>query len=360
MTIQRGTRTIRRRHASNYIDKQADARFDECVAPYQRKGLNALGVNFFDMRYFARVDTLVNCTCQETQVLDQHQAVNSNVPINTFNPESLIGEEIKIDHTRPLFGTLSDSGNANDYVEDDEYSIDEEEEPIHGKTVDNLFAHNSDCGICYRMGYAPSYHLYGYHSVLLTTKQISESYGYTINHFTAPHTIEKLDINEGCVDFEIEIPRFFQKVYFSIRNNVDIVEDYLYNSYGQLLSLAELQANAGGTCIIRVLTDKFTHVVLDFDLGTDKPRVNIAQMTKTTDWTIFSTIGNLQVIVPMTIQEPKAGDVIYVLNTELILKVTDVNYLRTTKDHNLDWQLTTRILQNQEALRFIALRSVLL
>lgn len=346
--IKRGVGSIKRTHGTNYIGRQADARLQEVVKPYQSKGLNALQVDSFQVKYYARINSTTVCTCQQTEVLAQHSLPSTNLPPNLIKSSSNVDQEIVIDHSRPLFGTVNETQTADDFTDSDDFALDEDE-PEH--VIDNLFATNSSCGICYRSGYKPSFHLYGHERLVLATQDIENSYGYTIDSTKAPHCIEQID-PLGFVEFNIEIPKYFKGASYSIRNNLDILNDLIYfNSLP--LTFTQLKMHAGSFLSVQVKASQFTHVVIEFDLNTTPLNVNIAQMVKAQDWTLFDTLGNLQVIMPMLISEVPTGGVIYVPSRNVTLKVTDVNYLRTARDSNLDWQVTTRVLQPQEGLKHI-------
>lgn len=353
MAIKPGTGTIQRRHAKNYIDRQADARLKECIAPYQKQGLHSLGVDSFEILYYGRADSNIVCTCQQTQVLPEHSLLNPDLPPNLVKSDSLVDSEIVIDYARPLFGQHGESFDSDDDTESDEFALDEDSYDVQGPVVDNLFASRSDCGICYRGGLLPAFELFGYQRYLLTTHNINDTYGYTIDVTSAPHSFVKVDERQGYVEFVIEVPKYFKNVRFSIRNNAEVLTDQLY--FGNApLTLLDLKDNAGSEVQIRVTTTKFTHAVIEFDLGIDPIRANISQMRKATDWSMFDTLGNLDIILPMTIKDVPNGSVIHVPTRNITLKTTDKGYLRTANDQNLDWQVSTRVLQPQEALRNIA------
>ncbi len=353
--IKSGKGVIRRRHAKNYIDSQSDRRLQECVRPYQQQGLNALGVDYFEVQLYQHILSTVVCTCKQTELPITH---NQELPPNVVNPNSSTDDIIRIDYMRPLFGTRSESltnldeESALEISLDDDEIIDDDGEPI--KTSENLFSANPNCGICYRTGYIPGYVLYGFDRKVLTTHSLSNTYGYHINKSTAPHTFNKQDEREGFVEFELTIPKYFKRVKYSVRNNMDILfDEELYNSNGQPLTVQDLRFYAGRKFIIRVLAMDFTHAVLEFDLGVSTTHANIAMMSKNLDWSMIDTLGNMNVILPMTIQEVQAQDFIYVPTRNQVLKVTDTPFLRTARDKTLDWSCNTRICQPQEPAKRI-------
>lgn len=356
MGIKSGNPTIQRRHGKNYIHKQADARLKEAVRPYQEQGLNALKVDAFEIKYYQQCRSTTVCTCKQTTLLPQHQAIapESNIPPTLMKQDQVVEESIHIDYDRPLFGSRNELDlNETVISEQDEFELEPDvEEGVAGPTVDSMFSSGTNCGICYKTGYVPGYSSYGFERRVLTTFDIEDTYGYNTDITATPHNLNCLDERDGYVDFAIDVPKYFRDVSVSVRNNTEMTTDPLYSTDnpGELLSFGEVKANAGRRMLIRVRAQQFTHVVMEFDLGTDKLTANLAQMSKTVDWTLFDTLGNITMILPMTIANISGNDVIYVPKRNQLFKVTDVTYLRTAEERNLDWSVTTRILQPQEAL----------
>ena len=350
--ISRGTGTIKRVHARNFHHKQTNERLKEVVAPYQQQGLNALNVDSFEIYYYPYARSTRMCTCKEAEIIPEYGSMYP-VPPTLVNQSN--SNEIVLDYTRPLFGRPNENGTAQDEVTFDDLEIDEDN-PSESNMVNSTFATNADCGICYRTGYVPGYNRYGRERIVLTTHDISNSYGYHMNPTNAPHTLDKTDLGAGYVEFTFDVPRYFQRVFYSVRNNVTILQDQLYDSTSNynVLTFAGVKYSAGRSITVRVLAQNFTHVVLEFDLGTDPVLANMAQMSKTLDWTLFETLGNLSLNLPMTIPNIASSDIIYVPQRNITLKITDVTYLRTSKDSNLDWSCTTRVLQPQESVKHIA------
>jgi hypothetical protein len=57
--------------------------------------------------------------------------------------------------------------------------------------------------------------------------------------------------------------------------------------------------------------------------------------------------------LPPTIQNIAGNDIIHVPARGMSFKVTDVTYMRTSMERNLDWPVQTRVLQPQESLNKI-------
>ena len=339
--MARGLPSIRRVNAKNFIQVEADHRLKEVIAPYQRQGLNALGVDAYDVLLFIKKPSTLACTCREVQM-------TSDIGDAKFvPPKSGISEthEISIDWRRPLFGEPHEARDesGDDGTELSDYDFEDDDEPVRSN---QLIESNADCGICYRSGFVPGLVQYGKHRVVLTTHDVVGNNGCTIDRTAAPHTFDRLTAT-GYVEFGVQVPKYFNSVRYSVRNNIDMVDAELSTEDG-LLSTAWLKSHAGQQVRIRVSTETFTHLVLTFDLGVDTVRANIAQLNKQSDWTLFNTIGNLNVILPMTIPELTTGSVIVVPKVGLALIITDITYLRPEDGRNLDWSVNTRVCQPQE------------
>lgn len=354
--IKRGVGTIQRRHAKNYIYEEADKRLRETVKPYQRQGLHALGVDSFEVKYYHVVRSTQVCTCTQSEVVPNHSALAQ--PKNLVIPNVVLDgdKEVIIDYARPLFGTPGESKVTGDEYSEldsdqDDFAIIDDEDPPR---ENNLFATLNTCNICYRIGFVPGYELYGYDRKVLTTYAIDSVQGYTIDSGTSPHTLRQQDPRHGYVDFILDVPKYFISVGYAIRNNQEYLSgSTLYTTNDQPLTRADIQNAAGHSLVVRCKEKTFTHVVLEFDLGTEKVRANLAQANKATDWTMFDTLGNISIVLPMTIEDVATSDVIYVPSRNTIFKVSDFTYLRTAGGKNLDWMVNVRVIQPQEALRTI-------
>lgn len=356
MAISRGTSTIKRRHSRNFTSAQADARLREVVQPYQEQGKRALEVDSFSVKYYHQCRSTTVCTCKQTAVTREYaQMGETNLPPTIIKQDSPVGTGMSIDFRRNLFGTQSNSIEATDNSMDmgddeDMMDIEDDEDEDDAPKARPLYGTSADCALCYKTGYVPGYTAYGYERFMLSTHNIVQEIGYFHDVTLAPHRMKNVNPRAGFVEFVIEVPKYFQSALFSIRNNRDVLDDTFFTEDDHPLTFNHVRAHAGRHMKLRVKSIEFTHAVLEFDLGTDKTLANLAQQQKTVDWTLFSTLGNIQIILPMTIQTVQASDVIYVPDRHVSFKITDVTYLTTARDSNLDWSVSTRVLQPQEAL----------
>jgi len=361
MAIHNGRGEIKRRHATNYIGKEAHKRLQEAIVPAQKRGLQALEVDSFEVMYYRRSSSSIPCTCQKSPA---YAAMDHNVvdPNSLQLPDSVLAfgefdEEIVIDHSDTLFGTSNTLGEYGDNQTSGGFDPEEVDEgDDDARNTDNLFGLSTDCGICYRNGVLPAYELYGHDRKILATQVVDAAYGYHIDQGETPHRFDKIDTNEGYVDFVLHVPKYFVSARFSIRNGSDhLPDEFMYEPAGAMrpITMQSFRALAGQEVRVRILAEQFTHVVIDFDLGVEPVLAALAQDTKATDWTMFDTLGNVSMVLPMTIDAVETSDVIYVPSRGHTFKVSDVTYLRTASNGNIDWQVQARVLQPQEGLKRI-------
>lgn len=345
--MQRGIRS-NARHGKNYIQKEANSRMDEIVNPAKEQQLNALGVDSFETFVFRALLSTTVCTCKETPQYRYQETSSTDIPINIRSQEV----EIKISSgARPLFGEPSDFNATGDNDPNSEFELDDMDDQREYPVSSSVIETNPDCGICYRTGFVPGYELYGHERKVYTTHDVEDMFAFTVNQTTTPHTLERVH-NSGWTSFEIAIPKYFKTCTYSIRNNYEIINDKVYVG-SAYLTLADLKANAGKTLVVRVQSNAFTHLVLDFDLGTVPVKANLAQMSKVVDWTMFETAGNIGIVLPSYIGELPVGTVLIVPSRNAAFKVSDVQYLKLANGSVMDWQCTTRFLQPQEKIRNI-------
>lgn len=336
-------------HAKNYIGHEADKRLQEVINPIKQQGLNALNVDWDPVELFQNCPSNVTCTCREVQVTKQHQEASvDKSPVIARNDL-----EIKIDWKRPSFGTANETPQVDDEFDESELNLrdddDTENEDAIG-TTSHTFTTTADCGICMRTGVVPGYTAYNRQRTVLCTHHVEQIEGFQMLSHLAPNAFERYDQN-GFVEFELQVPKIYKNVRVGVWNNREYLgTDEVYFADGNPIAQAGMKANAGKLVGIRVRAEKFTHVVFDFHLGLEMVHANIAQFSKSTDWTQVDTLGQLNVVLPMTINKVSNGDVIYVPGRKQAFKVTDVPYLQTARNDKLDWAVQVRVLQPSEVL----------
>lgn len=355
MSIRRGTAS-NSRHARNYTGQQADARLQEVIRPMQEQQRNALNTDWLEVWYYQNVPSSTVCTCRQVDAEDSDLAEKVGPTLKVLDSDV----EVDVDWKRPLFGKSGDS-SANNVEDLDAEELDNDvfvDET--GQHSTHLFGQSVNCGICYRTGFVPGFQRIGAQRQMLTTHHVEDMLGYTVYRNVAPSQFKKLD-SKGFVEFDLDVPRYFNSASFSIRLNHEVLDDaMLYCHNGQRLTMSDLRNAAGRSIKVKVMVMEFTHAVVDFDLGVAPTHANFAQLNKTLDWTMLDTLGNLNVVLPNSLDRVSNGDLIYVPTRKQTFKVTDVTYLETARDFKLDWTVNTRVLQPQEGQKYIYRASAIL
>lgn len=380
--VKSGTGSQRgRKHAKNYIYEEAQKRLDDTVEPFNRQVENSLYVNAVEVDYY-QVQWKVGkpCTCEKIEIQPEYKNTvsqsgddsNSEPTIPTKEHDSSAGVGIKL-RDENLFGD-SEAEKLYGVREidvsgiDDDMEIDNDipEELIRdtgesSKEGDvefaetNMYGSNANCGICYRQGLQPGYSAYGKKRYVITTWDIESLDGYMVATATHPNKILRqgpMDL-DTYVEFALPIPKYFSKVVYSIRDNIEILKDKPYFN-NRPLRLDDLRQNAGKTIPIRVHAKEFTHLFIEFDLGMDKLRANIGGEQQSLDYTKLEAISNMPVILPPNIHEVSVGDVLVIKDRKLVLKVIDKERKITADKRQLEWSVQTRLIQRTEPLRDIA------
>lgn len=362
--IKNGNNTIQRRNARNFIQNEAQKRLDETVAPFDRQVLNALYVNSVDIDLYCQIFVGKPCTCNKTQVIPEMvQSGDSNVP--TLDTDDVArGAKIRL-KPRSLFGDNPVERQSNDVefsvrdpmldmLDIPEYDQREEEDETY---TDSMFGDTLLCGVCYGAGSGlrtlPGYTAYGKQRHLLHVHDIKDTDGYNVERGTQPHEFRKQRL-DGFVEFKVMIPRVWNECLISIRHNFQHIHmGRIYDENNVEWTSSRLRARSGQMINIRVVESVFTHVLIEFDLGLEKIKGNLSQENTTLDYQKLSTIGNITVILPPTINELYSGDVMVIRSRNLVLKVVDCTRKHTAKRRMWEWEVQTRVLQPTETLRNI-------
>lgn len=356
--LKRGIANNPRRLAKNFITNEAQKRLNEVVQPFNQQALNALGVDAVEVIYYSKMVTGISCSCEQSTV---HTLPHRKEIVPGISTEAHLQEQtVRISSARKfLFGE-----KLTDYQEDDtELNVSELISDDSGleimednRVIQNILSGgNIDCGVCYRTGYVPGYQPLNKLSETLAGHNIKESSGYYLNTGKSPNLFEKLTDN-GFVSFLISVPKYFNSIKYSIRNNREMLwNEIMFNGQNKPLNLFQVKEVAGKELEIRVCAKYFTHLVIEFDLGVSPVKANLAGETYNLDYTLLETLGNLQVILPWSVYKVNAGDILLIPSRNMVLKVTDVTKQQTATMSRLEWSVNTRMLQPQETLRIIGL-----
>lgn len=346
-----GIKTISRNHARNYNYESSQKRLDETVTAFNSQVLNALNVDYVPVHYYNIMKTGINCTCEKhSEVITTDRHSNPNTGSNSDETWAEVHDYEVVDASsyNSMFGDNSNFDSSDDDGEEFEPQLDNIE---NYTSADSLFAgSNNNCGICYRTGFLPGFSLQRGTRLVLTTYDIAHSVGYSIDSGEQPYIINKL-IPDGYVEYDIAVPKYYCKAKFSIRNNTEICHDTLFTNLNTVLSNSIIKAHCGKTLTIRCRASNFSHIVIEFFFDADEIRANIPNTSKTLDYTMLETVGNLQVILPMTIGNITAGDHLAIPSRNLYLKAVDIENYSTSTMRRLEWRVTCRVLQPQEALK---------
>lgn len=327
-------------HAKNFTGSRVQKRLDNTVAAIQTQLTNAQMVDAHHVLYFSRHKGATACTCRQTPVEEGDRPQDLIVPVDSFAHGTFT-----VDHRAPLFGEHGTDVAFDEQIPDEDVDFDD------NAANPTLFNGGNACALCYKTGTVPGYSIIGHERFVLCTHDIRDLDGYFINRSAAPNVFERQH-HEGFVEFAVDVPLFFKTVSISVRDGADIVTSDVLTG-GHVVSTQDFIHNAGNIILLRVTAESFTHLVVCFDIGVDT-RISLAQLSRTTDWTLFDTVGSLEVSLPIWIPEVQTGDVIVIPERDLSLKVTDVPSLRTARGQPLDWRATVRVLQPQEPLKWIA------
>jgi len=322
-------RNLPRSHinARNYTFDAANKRSEELEKGRQIHQQNSLKVNSPPVVYYQQVKAGYTCTCHTSSrpngdlALIDDQRVEPEAEGSAFGPKT---DVYTIDLKNPLFGSTHQMVGEEPYrlvdVEDD---LVDDEEVSEDKVAmfPDLFAKGTDCGICYRTGYAPLWNPIGRQRVSLTTHVAKTLDGFYVNQSTSPAVFERTD-RTGFVEFMLQIPKYFQAVTYAVYNNTIRLPD-LIEYQDQPINLTTLREHAGSKIPIQVRAETFTHVVLEFDLGVIL-QANFPQLTATRDYNYFFNLASVSIELPPSICNPQISDVIYVPQWKRLWQIYDV------------------------------------
>lgn len=375
--IRRGTGSRLRKNAKNYIHKQAQARLDESVIPFNQQVINSLFVDAVDVDYYQLQGKIGKaCTCDKVEVRDEHKTlpggdnhhhVSPVVPTVEEDSSSHLGIELQDDDlfgdspAEKLYGESTYDVSGSDNLADDDIPGEIYGDIVRGEgdvelTETTMFGSSANCGICYRVGFQPGYKAYGKQRHVLTTWDITQISAYTIVSAESPNRMRRQGPIEpySYVEFVVPVPKYFKSCVFSVRNNTQILPNERLISNGTPVNLTMLKSFAGREIRFKVTAKEFTHVVIEFDLGLDKVRANIGAENRALDYTRLDALSNFPVVLPPNIHEVNTGDIIVVKDRRLVLKVMDMERKITADKRQLEWMVQTRLVQKTEPLRDIA------
>jgi hypothetical protein len=311
--------------AKNINFKEAKKSVDYYADVLVEQYINSVYVNGSRCIYFPKVLHGFTCSCMNQQVGSTSESNDS------FMDQQ--DSDIEINYTVPLFGS-----NVQENAVDDTLDLNTNDQPDRNGTelfIPSLFGNAIDCGLCYRTGYVPGYSALGHVRYVYATHNITEIQGYMIDS-SLPAKFKKLD-DLGFVKFQIDVPPNYKSIKYQIFNNREPLNEVL------------ILPTVAGTHEFVVSTDVFTHIVVMFDIS-GEVLVDFPQDQRSLDLTMFDSIGTVQLVATKQIPNISSGDVLYNIELDRLLKVTDFSYFRLKNGKVLGWNFTARPIQKDETL----------
>lgn len=376
--IRRGVRSHKRGNARNYTHRQAQARLQETVKPFNQQVENSLYVNAVEVDYYQAQGKIGKpCTCEKIEIRPEHSTISDPggdetnvepvVPTSEEDSSAGLGISLQDDDlfgdspAEKLYGESVFDVSDNDNMPDDDIP-EEIYRDITTKEGDvafsetTMFGSNANCGICYKLGYQPGYKAYGKQRYVLTTWDIERIGSYTILSAETPNRLRRQGpiTDYSFVEFSVHVPKYFKSCIYSVRNNTQILTGEKILVGNRPLTMDTLRQYAGKEMSLQIKAAEFSHVVMEFDLGLPKVRANLGPESQALDYSKLEALSNFPVVLPPSIHEVSNGDILVVKDRRLVLKVMDKERKITADKRQLEWMVQTRIVQRTEPLREIA------
>jgi len=361
MAIYRGPQDTNRR-AKNYTHKQAQARLEETIPTFNEQVINSLGVDSVFIDYFHVHDRVGEvCSCRKTKVEDTfdhvEDGVNTVVPTRNDVKSSIIlqdddifgdsrAERIYEDQGIDVSGDLDYDPSIPDVLT---AQLDKDGNVVY---QDSVTEGNVDCPICYRTGILPGYTRLNTVRHLLTSLNYVKLDGYNIDRALTPHELWNVS-KTGNAYYEILVPKYFTVANYSVRYGKYILKAESIYLNGVPLSDKLLRRYAGTKIIVSTKAEKFTHIVIEFELVQEKLRGNLSAESKALDYNLRDMTADFTVILPPSLHEVRVNDVIVIRDRRLVLKVKDMERKVTAAKKQLEWSVQTRVVQPQEPIKNI-------
>jgi hypothetical protein len=354
--IKRGPSNVRRNHARNFIQKQAQARMDETVTAYNHQVSNSLAVNAVQIVLY-QIDRQVGrpCSCCKTNVeAPTSSNVTPTIPQRDRSSDN-IGIEFQDDD---IFGTEMDR-MFNDVEVRDVSGMQPEESSQGLKGIetenfeDSMGQGSVNCGICYRAMRQPGYKAYGMQRKIYTHYDYAGIDGVHMDSTSAPHAFQR-ESQDGYVMFEVLVPKYFKSVIYSIREDTYVLRERPQRKDGKAITVADLRRYEGQTIEIYVRVERFTHMAFEFDMGIEKINANIGGETTVLDYDRLQTMGDIPIVLGPEVSDVNEGDIVCIPARNLFLKIRDKERKIMQDQARLEWVCSARVLQPTEPLRTIA------
>lgn len=360
--IKRGPSNVKRSHARNFIQTQAQARMDETVKAYNHQVSNSLAVNAVGVIIY-QVERQVGrpCSCCRTSVMYEETGEESPLVPHKDRSTGIVNIELQDDD---LFGSDMSQRIMNDdiIVNVSGGRARADEGVVAVTTLDNndddmyqdvVSQGSVDCGICYRSLRQPGYKAIGMQRQLMTHFDVEHLDGFSLDATSAPHAFVK-EIHDGYVGFRVMVPKYFNTCTYSIREDHFILRERPCRVDGKAVTMADLRRHAGKYMDIRVYAPRFTHVIFEFDMGIARFNANIGGETTTLDYDRLQTMGDIPIVLGPEVSDINEGDIICIPERNLYLKIRDKERKIMQDQARLEWVCSSRVLQPTEKIRNIS------
>ena len=353
--IKRGPANVRRNHARNFIQKQAQARMDETVTAYNHQVSNSLAVNAVKIVLY-QIDRQVGrpCSCCRTNVeipptsnvtptIPQRDRSSENIGIE-FQDEDIFGTEMdrmfNDVEVRDVSGIQEDANDGLRGIETEQF-----EDSVNQGSV--------NCGICYRSLRVPGYKSYGAQRKVYTHYDVAGLEGVHLDSTSSPHAFVREEQN-GYVMFQVLVPKYFVSATYSIREDLFVLRERPLRKDGKQITITDLRRFEGRTIDLYVKVERFTHFAIEFDMGVERINANIGGETTVLDYDRLQTMSDIPIVMGPEVSDVNEGDIVCIPERNLYLKIRDKERKIMQDQARLEWVCSARVLQPTEPLRTIS------
>ena len=362
MAIKSGRGNIRQKHWRNSHTNEVQKRIDSVLDPFRDRINNSLKVDSLEIIIYKRVRLGLPCSCS---IYEDEGIVNlgdspsiAQQVLTPSNKGRYADVEIK-DVGTGMFGGKSNTIAVNDRIQPKVRSIELSmmvpeqtassmlEEHADNGLDSSPLGNNENCGICLMQGVVPSYVPVGYTQFMFTHHHVEHASGYNLNRGFHPYLFEQF-LDKGFVRFELNVPKHWTEVEYSIRNNLTMTSYHFYKD-GALLTKAMLDAHRGKTIKLEVRAPSFTHAVISFNLGSNPIMANMSDEQNVINYDQELTVGDLNLVFPVSVGMMNPEDYIYIKKRNYVVKLNAVTKKRTANGQFWEWSVGSRTVQRKDA-----------
>lgn len=359
-----------KRKAKNFISDNAQRRLNQELVTFRDQIGNALAVDAVSAVVIKQLRAGIPCSCCNDLITKESAFVANRYTTSTENVVTKPANDnrfaVKINTGGSKFGEAGyDADNASvrqtkeiplsDFVvaSESRQAIGEDnkiEQPVFEST--EMDGGEPNCGICLTTNIQPAFEFTGHTFHLLSGYNVVEAQGYNVLIEDRPNTFNQIT-DDGYLEYIIQIPKYFTKVLFSIRDNLKIVgrqPGQLTQRSGEELNKQFFMDNRGQEVAIRIKNVKrFTHAYILFQTNESVKNANIGEEQDVINYENEVTIGDLTVILSHNIGVVRSGDYISIPERNLLLKVNSAVRKSVANKDQWEWSVTARATQRSES-----------